>query len=169
MLKSMPMLCPITLSLPLQCRASDGCRVCIPGPIVACLSSGAVGTPRPNFPNRVLPGDIALFRSEAAWRLLTRRRAMLARREDPSKYHPVFLPHSSTPLVAAVPNIQHVAPAAAAPASEPLDVVSLRTVDAQGGPVIVMERTQGGPAAASVEAHGHPAGRQQVCNVDPFP
>ena len=62
---------------------------------------------------------------------------MLARREDPSKYHPVFLPHSSTPLVAAAPNIQHVAPAAAAPAPEPLGIVPPRAVDAQRRPVVV--------------------------------
>jgi hypothetical protein len=65
--------------------------------------------------------------------------------------------------------IEHVAPAAAAPAPEPLDVVSLRTVDAQGGPVIVMERTQGGPAAAPDGVHGHTTGLKQVCNVDPLP
>ena len=55
--------------------------------------------------------------------------------------------------------IEHVAPAAAAPAPEPFAVIPPRTVDAQRWPVVVMERAEGGPASAPVEAHRHPAGR----------
>src|SRR6516162_3280149 len=65
--------------------------------------------------------------------------------------------------------IEHVAPATAAPAPEPLSVVTPRAVDAQRRPVIVVERAQGGPAAAPVEAHGHPTGCEQVRDVDPLP
>ena len=38
-----------------------------------------------------------------------------------------------------------------APAPEPLAVVAPRAVDAQGRPVVVLERTQGGPATAPVK------------------
>src|SRR6516164_6502791 len=65
--------------------------------------------------------------------------------------------------------IEHVAPAAAAPAPEPLAVIPPRTVDAQRWPVVVMERAEGGPASAPVEAHGHPAGLKQLRDVNPLP
>ena len=46
--------------------------------------------------------------------------------------------------------IEHVTPAAAAPAPEPLGAVPPRAVDAQGRPVVVVEWAEGGPAAAPV-------------------
>jgi len=65
--------------------------------------------------------------------------------------------------------IEHVAPAAAAPAPEPLGAVSVRPIDARGRPVAIMERTESGPASAPVEAHRHPARLKQVCDTDPLP
>jgi hypothetical protein len=35
--------------------------------------------------------------------------------------------------------------------------------------VIIVKRTQGGAAAAPVEAHGYTTGLEQVCDVDPLP
>jgi hypothetical protein len=34
--------------------------------------------------------------------------------------------------------------------------------------VVVVERAQGGPAAAPVEAHGHPASLEQARDVNPL-
>jgi hypothetical protein len=65
--------------------------------------------------------------------------------------------------------IEHVTPAAAAPAPEPLSVITPRAVDAQRRPMVVVERAQGGPAAAPIEAHGHPAGLKQLRDVNPLP
>jgi len=65
--------------------------------------------------------------------------------------------------------IEHVAPAAAAPAPEPFAVIPPRTVDAQRRPMVVMERAEGAPAPAPIGAHRHPTRLKQVRDVNPLP
>jgi hypothetical protein len=62
--------------------------------------------------------------------------------------------------------IEHVAPAAAAPAPEPLAVIPPRAVDAQGRPMVVVERQRAVPPPRPLRRTGHTTGLEQVRDVE---